>query len=126
MAANQLTLHVEQIHALLEIDRVDDVVMCAPPEELRLRRRLRHEVAVPRRTSVLAVPHVADPRVEGTVRAADLLGCVGRGVVGYIEDEVRHRLREQGVDRRGKVSLPVVDEQPECDSWYSQCASPSL
>src|SRR5581483_6270045 len=56
-------------------------------------------VEVPHRAAVLLAAVVGNPLVAAGVGAADLLGAVGRRVVGDDELEVRIVLAQQRVDR---------------------------
>lgn len=72
-----------------------------------------HVVVVGRGADVPGQPDVPDARVPRRVLAADVLGPVGRGVVGDDQLEVLVGLSEQRVERLGQVLLAVVHGQAD-------------
>src|SRR5690606_17118599 len=92
------------------------LVVLAPGE-------LEYPAEVARPAEVPLVPVVPDPRVARHVLAADGLGAVGRGVVGDHQLEVGERLREESVERRPEVPLPVVDGDGDADAGRSRAGA---
>src|SRR5262249_43441150 len=95
-----------------------DVVMGRPAEVLTSRPP-EGEGAIAHAADVVGVAPVANPRIARRVPTADLLGPVGRRVVGDQQLEVVVRLSKYRFDRLLEELVAVVDRQTDAHPGHS-------
>ena len=103
---------VERGDAALEIGRRHQVVV-RRPLEVATGRLLEDAVEVRRRADVVLVALVAEARIGGGDPTTDLLGRVGRGVVGDDRFEIGEGLGAQAVEQLREIRSAVVNGDAE-------------
>ena len=76
---------------------------------------MKRLIEIPGHASVLHVADIANAGITSGEVATDLLGCVGRVIVGDDDLDILDGLREKRLDRDGSVRFAIEDGEPDAD-----------
>ncbi len=114
---HHLRAHFQGFEAQLDVLGVEQVVVRGPLEVLAA-GETEALMEVGCCADIRRVAYIAHPAVVGFPTEGDLLRAVGGSVVGDDQLEIRVGLAEDRPYRLVEVCLPILDGQPDADSWF--------